>query len=431
MALEDQSLEQHLLCAAMHGAHSATLFLTSRDFTDPRHRVILTTIQDMIRHDRAIDPVSLTHQLRAQAKLDTPGGVGHTYLIWISLLSAQAASAEYWAQELRGITRVRELHRAAAEVVRLTETEEAVAEVGELELALREAVSDLPAAFDTEDEGFDTLGTILSEPDVDTDWLIPGWLARGERAMVVGLEGLIKSTLMRQFAICSAGGLNPWNGQRVADGLRVLFIDGENSRPQSRRAYRWMVPRLARATIAAGWKDRIVHKSVRPGLDLARRDNGWFRETAEKHSPDVIILSPAYKLMRGGDPKDDGDVMGFLDAVDTVMVAQNCSVLIESHAPYGSGTHGREMRPFGSARWLAWPEIGIGYQKDPEFPEVDPKTGRTRRVVATDWRGAREDRDWPTPLVWGSNSQPPWVPADRWEPSVATGYQIPAGEVAA
>jgi replicative DNA helicase len=128
--------------------------------------------------------------------------------------------------------------------------------------------------------------------------------------------------------------------------------------------------------------------------------------------------------MRGHDPKDDGDVMAFLDAVDTVMVQQNCSVLIESHAPYGSGTHGREMRPFGSARWLAWPEIGIGYQKDLEFPDVDPLTGRTRRVVSTDWRGAREDRDWPTPLVWGARHEPPWIPAEAWKPSVDTGYEI-------
>jgi replicative DNA helicase len=218
--------------------------------------------------------------------------------------------------------------------------------------------------------------------------------------------------------------LNPWNGQRVADGLRVLFIDGENSRPQTRRAYRWMIPRIHRPVIAPGWNDRIFHKSVRPGVDLARKDNAWFRETAEQHSPDVVILSPAYKLMRGCDPKDDGDVMAFLDAVDTVMVQHDCSVLIESHAPYGAGAHGREMRPFGSARWLAWPEIGIGYHKDPDDPDIDPKTGRARRVVGIDFRGAREDRDWPSTLSWGSFKQPPWVPEYGWVPSVDVGYEI-------
>ena len=33
--------------------------------------------------------------------------------------------------------------------------------------------------------------------------------------------------------------------------------------------------------------------------------------------------------------------------------------MLEHHAPKGDGGS-REMSPFGSQRWLAWPEIGIG-----------------------------------------------------------------------
>lgn len=427
MALEDRDLEQHLLCAAIAGSEMSTLWLTTRDFVDPRHRVILTTIQDMIRRDIPVDSMSVRSEIQARGKLDTANGIGSVYLAHISFLGSPTASAEYYAEQLRGITRVRELHRAAADVARMAEAEDAVAEVGELEAQLRHAMSDLPGALEADDDQHDTLETILSETDTETNWLIPGWMARQERAVVVAGEGVAKTTLLRQFAVCMSGGLNPWSGLRVADGLRVLFIDAENSRDQSRRQYRWIANRCTKATIAHGWRDRIVHKTRNDGVDIVGRDNGWFRECVERVSPDVLILSPAYKLMRGGDPKDDRDVMNLLDAIDQVRVQHDCAVLIETHAPHGQ-FQARDMRPFGSSVWLRWPEIGIGYQRDTDADEIDPKTGRCKRLVATDWRGAREQRDWPSRITWGSDRQPPWVPAEEWSPSIDTDYEM--GDVA-
>ena len=67
------------------------------------------------------------------------------------------------------------------------------------------------------------LGTQFPEPD----WVIDGLMARGERLILTGEEGLGKSTLQRQIAMCSAAGIEPFNGQSI-EPRTVLLIDAEN-----------------------------------------------------------------------------------------------------------------------------------------------------------------------------------------------------------
>jgi replicative DNA helicase len=174
--------------------------------------------------------------------------------------------------------------------------------------------------------------------------------------------------------------------------------------------------------MAPGWKDRIIHKTRNDGVNLLGRDEQWFLETCERVSPDIIILSPAYKLMRG-DPKEDRDVLALLDVFDRVRVKHNAALLIETHAPHGV-FNARDMRPFGSSVWLRWPEVGFGLQRDTSIPE-GATTRRPEYLESVDWRGAREYRDWPEQIRYGSRNEAPWVPTDPdWRPSVDLGYSI-------
>jgi replicative DNA helicase len=206
-----------------------------------------------------------------------------------------------------------------------------------------------------------------------------------------------------------------------------LFIDAENSRNQSRRAYQWIAGRIVRPNIAAGWKSRLIHKTRNDGVDLPGRDAKWFVDVAARVAPDVLILGPAYKLMRG-DPQKDRDVQDLLDVIDKVRVQQKCAVLVETHAPHGS-RESRHMRPYGSSVWLRWPELGIGYQRDTsegivQFPQP-------RQLESVDWRGQREDRDWPDFIGYGDTRtrEMPWAPVrPDWAPSIDLGYEIPQDE---
>jgi hypothetical protein len=439
MTLFDESAEQAFLCAAMWGSYDAaqeSLRLTPQDFWNVHHRVILQAIQSLAHRGVATDAMSVRAELLAHGKLDTPTGAPFLLVMHINTLGTSSGSAGWYADQLRTLARLRALHVATDRARERTTAAGAIDDLPEIERLLRADLDLIPRPLDVASIADDTLETILSETDVDTDWLIPGWLARGERAVLVAGEGVGKTTILRQIAVCLAGGLNPWNRARVAPGLRTLFIDAETSRNQSRYAYRWISARCVRPSIAPDWKSQIIHKNQNGGVDLVGRDNAWFRSIVDQVQPDVLILSPAYKLMRG-DPQKDRDVQDLLDAIDQVRVAHDCATLVETHAPHGQFQN-RDMRPYGSSVWLRWPEVGIGYRRDLKAEEERANAGltvneRPEYLEANYWRGSREPRDWPSHLQHGSVNDLPWVPNDfrsakPWKPSENT--EIPRGEVA-
>jgi replicative DNA helicase len=425
--------EQAVIGATLisRGKATALLSLEGTDFTDTRHRVIASVLRDMMRRDIPIDQMTVATELEAIGKLSTPGGAGgRMYLFDLTALEIVPANADHYADQVRAATRLRLFRDANRTMADKCQLEDAGSHLDELIRTHRQALDAIPAPLGTgdTDDSRDTVGVMLSEADEETDWLIPGLLAREERAVVVAGEGVAKTTLLRQFAVCMAGGLNPWNGQRVTGGLRVLFIDTENSRGQSRRAYRWIAGRCYRPTMDRNWKNNIIHKTRNDGVNLLGKDEPWFRDLADRVSPDVIILSPAYKLMRG-DPKEDRDVLGLLDVIDRVRVQHRAAILIETHAPHGTFMS-RDMRPFGSSVWLRWPEVGFGYQRDRAIPE-DEQPRKPEFLESVDWRGAREPRDWPDRICYGGPKELPWVPNNEWwAPSVDANYQIPEGEAA-
>ena len=413
--------EKAVIGAAIMGGVDGVLSLTETDYYDPRHAMIAAAVTDLARRGTPVDLRTVSDELDRRGQLHRCGESSGLHRL--TLYTPTAANSEHYAETVRHWSQRRHLADVATRLTGKVRGTGESDEIGAIVLATERELADTPPTLDeADDDTNDTLGVLLTEPERPTEWLIPGLLSRQERVVMVAGEGVAKSTILRMFAVSMAGGLNPWNGLRVADGLRVLFIDAENSREQSKRAYRWIAGRCHRTWMAHGWKERIIHKTRNGGVDLPGKDAGGFRETAARVAPDVIILGPSYKLMRG-DPKDDADTLRLFDVIDQVRVEQDAAVLIESHAPHGSFLS-REMRPFGSARWLAWPEIGIGFQRDSAVPEYEQKK-RPDALESVDWRGAREERDWPDQIVYGGPSEMPWVPRDPdWKPSVDVDYEM-------
>lgn len=431
MPLEDIEAERAIIGATIIGGNQcdAILGLEGSDFILPKHELIASVLRDMIRQEIPIDAGTVARELESIGKLSTPGGAGGFLYLYEISKDIMPITAPYYAEKVRAATRLRNLHNASRAAMERCLSEESGEFIEETTRTLRASLDSIPAPIGTgdSDDTNDTIGAMLSEQDEETDWLIPGLLAREERVVIVAGEGVAKTTLLRQFAVTMAGGLHPWTGHRVSRGLRVLFIDTENSRGQSRRAYRWIAGRCHRPNMAGDWKSNLIHKTRNDGVNLLGKDESWFRDLADRISPDVIILSPAYKLMRG-DPKEDRDVLALMDVIDRVRVQHKAAVLIETHAPHGSFMS-RDMRPFGSSVWLRWPEIGFGYQRDTAIPDERQKR-RPEELESVDWRGAREPRDWPDRICYGGPKELPWVPNDEfWQPSVLSNYD-PEGEAA-
>ena len=57
--------------------------------------------------------------------------------------------------------------------------------------------------------------------------MIPQLIEKGERVIVVAAEGVGKTMLARQIALCSAAGLHPFTMSKIAT-ISTLTVDLEN-----------------------------------------------------------------------------------------------------------------------------------------------------------------------------------------------------------
>jgi hypothetical protein len=341
--------------------------------------------------DRGVTPdrANLPGEMRAQGyRIDE--AIDRVWLGDLYIDAPLSGSVGWYAEEVRKYAYQRRIHVAGLRLQQRAETgdldrlpdlvEQVRGDLDELAAgaAAAPAAIELDAFLGVEDEGY--------------DWLVPGLIERGDRVLLTGAEGKGKSTLLRQFAVQVASGIHPFNFDDITPG-KVLVIDLENSERQSRRKYR---PLRAAAgdrydPLAGG-----LHIEVRAeGIDLldtASGDGPWLVDLAKRHTPDLIIIGPIYK-MAGGDPTEEMTAKAITKWLDLVRRDTGAAMLIEAHSPYPAGRGPRPIRPYGASLWSRWPEFGIF---------LDGDTG-----LFEHWRGPRDERAWPEGVKRGGEW--PWT----------------------
>lgn len=235
----------------------------------------------------------------------------------------------------------------------------------------------------------------VEETDDDSyDWVIPGLLERQERVIVVASEGVGKTMLARQVAICSAAGLHPFKMTPMKP-LTTLTIDLEN--PER------IIRRTSRAIMINARKHGHVetvgaHLVIQPaGIDLLKPSDRLF---VERHiqavQPDLVCIGPLYKaFVDPGGRTSEAIAVEVAKYLDMIRDVYKCALWLEHHAPLGGSMATRDLRPFGSAVWSRWPEFGLSLQPDPTSPE-----GFVYQVKH--FRGERDLREFPTKMKRGS-----------------------------
>jgi replicative DNA helicase len=266
----------------------------------------------------------------------------------------------------------------------------------------RRAVGELTAVVDiaaTDTETVvPTLDEFLATDDAPYDWAVRGLVERSDRAIITGEEGLGKSVLIRQIAVCGSAGLHPFTLKHIPP-VDVLVIDCENTPTQSRREYRALAT-AARAYGAPGMGGRLRIECRPEGLDLTRAgDEGWLVRTVTTLQPAILVIGPVYRL-HAGNPNDEEPARAVARVLDRCRSAANCAVIVEGHSPHADLKGGvRNVRPIGSSLWLRWPEFGYGLVRQTDTGGNVAYDPFNRKVDFKPWRGDRSgDRHWPREL---------------------------------
>lgn len=234
----------------------------------------------------------------------------------------------------------------------------------------------------------------LLETEGDSyEWAIPGLIERGERVIVVAAEGVGKTMLARQVALLSAAGIHPFSFQPMKP-IKTLTVDLENPDRIIRRTGR----SIAMQAMSHGRVSRLnAELLTRPsGMDLLKAsDRAILEDTLDRVRPELVCIGPLYKaFLDPGGRTSESIALEVAKYLDTIRTIYKCALWIEHHAPLGTSMTSRDLRPFGSAVWSRWPEFGISLQPDP--------TALGAYVYdVRHFRGARDERQWPTKMKRG------------------------------
>lgn len=234
---------------------------------------------------------------------------------------------------------------------------------------------------------------IDEEVDDEYDWVIPGFLERQDRVILVAAEGVGKTMLARQIAIASSAGIHPFTYEKIPP-IRTLTIDLENPERIIRRMSTSIVGAARRLS---GGKGPIeAHLLIKPaGIDLLKAtDRVLIEETIERTKPELVCLGPLYKsFIDPGNKTSEAVAVEVARYLDYLRTTYKFALWMEHHAPLG-GSGGRELRPFGSAVWSRWPEFGLTLE-----PDLTADENFTYKMG--NFRGDRDVRHRPTKIKRG------------------------------
>lgn len=246
-----------------------------------------------------------------------------------------------------------------------------------------------------------TLPELLAAADAAAPWVIPDLLRVDWRAVIVASEGVGKSTLLRQIAVAAAQGIHPLRLDGI-EPVRVLVVDAENPKAAIAETGRRLDDQVRSAVSFAYDTERCRFWSRPGGLDVRDpHDRADLVREIRHQRPQLVVAGPLYKL----GPRRDNETYeeaaeGVQRVLDDLRTRFQFALLLEHHAP--KPTKGvRDLLPFGSQRWLAWPELGITLQQSRGTTELS--LGR--------FRGDRLAASWPDRLVRGKE----WPFEGRWD----------------
>jgi hypothetical protein len=369
--------------------------VTVQDFEDPEMAALFAACIELRAQgaaDRNIDHLTVARQARTLRKLSVYD------LQEIAESTPVVGNVGYYAKMVKEAATVRAFRDAGVTISAAVEAGHDAETIAQKALNAMQAAQDRAPRLGLVATPYEQL---MAQQDAAYDWVVPGFLEHQDRFVLTGVEGLGKSTFLRQAAIMTAAGLSFVTGKPIPP-KRALVIDVENSERQWRRTTRAMWQQVHEQHRDFG--DRL-HVACHGRLNLTRGDHlAAVHRLIDLHQPDLVVIGPLYKLTPKAINSDD-DAAPIITALDSIR-ERGPALMLETHMGHTKGATGdRDVRPRGSAALLGWPEFGAGLapakQDDMPIPGL---------VDLIHWRGMRDARPWPKQLV--SGREWPWMPYD-------------------
>jgi hypothetical protein len=364
--------------------------LSASDFYRPAHAAIWTALGDLLAEGNPVDAVTVAARVRLYG-----GEVEEA-----EILRLMANGLPPTRQHVEIVLR----HAAARRLLGLLTETRAAVDGGEdpysLAARLGSDLDDVASGASGGEPEALTVPDLIASAETSAPWIVPGLLRSDWRAVVVAAEGCGKSTLLRQLAICAAQGVHPLRHERMAP-VRTLIVDGENPRAAIAETGATLDAQVRRTAGTDYDAERCRVWSRPGGLDLRDpRDRADFTRELRAHHPQLVVAGPVYKLARRRERESYEDAAeGVLAVLDDLRVRFGFALLLEHHAPKGQGGS-RELAPFGSQRWLAWPELGLSLRAEGNGTDLAVGRFRGDRLLC-DWPNRLEPRRvWPFVGVW-------------------------------
>lgn len=355
--------------------------LTSDDFYNPFNARVFEAISYLYEHGDEIDTVTVHGRLGHEGLANEHTGPSLMGLVTSELNYGPAYVLQY-CRDLQQARASRDLMRECQDVLG------AVSEGGDpYDLGEQLNRFTLTMGSNSNEQEAKTLDELLDMEDIVSPVIIPGLMRQDHRTIVVAPEGVGKSSLCRQIAMCAGAGVHPFKHQAIKP-VRALVVDCENPL----EAITENAARLQNTLImyAPDYDDERVRFFRRPGgMNLRnRRDQTDLQREIALHRPNLVVAGPTYKMFntKGKErPEDSADE--FLALWDKLRVKYNFALMLEMHAAKGARAKG-DMNPFGSQRFMAWPESGIAlYDPRGDATVLEVDQFRHNRLTGTEWPG--------------------------------------------
>jgi hypothetical protein len=204
-----------------------------------------------------------------------------------------------------------------------------------------------------------SFASIIGEPDQPVDWLVQDLIVNGDRVLVYGEPGAMKSWLLLDLSLHLAAG-EDWLGKfSIPHAKRVLYVDEEMSQRTLKR-------RIRRLAAGARLDTKDLAFRVLSGASLQsdeERITGFINELiTDGFTPDVVIIETLRSVLVGDENKAQ-DVRGFWKSMEPFR-QQNMTLIVSHHMRKPQqGFNGARYRASGSLDLIGGPDTALAVER--------------------------------------------------------------------